>query len=49
MLAEEVSFRVVQEVLGHGQIAVTANTYSHVVPELEREAIEKVSGALWSG
>jgi len=48
MLAEGVSLRVVQKKLDHRQIAVTANAYSHVMPELEREAMEKVSGALWS-
>jgi hypothetical protein len=26
------------EILGHSQISVTMNTYSHVVPELQREA-----------
>jgi integrase len=26
------------EILGHSQIALTMNTYSHVMPELGREA-----------
>jgi integrase len=29
--------RVVMELLGHSQIAITMNTYSHVVPALMKE------------
>jgi hypothetical protein len=35
-------------VLGHSQISVTLNTYSHVAPELAIEAAERMEGALWS-
>ena len=30
------------EVLGHSQIALTMNTYTHVLPELKREAAERM-------
>ncbi|MSQ13077.1 MAG: integrase [Dehalococcoidia bacterium] len=33
--------------LGHANIAVTANTYSHVLPELQREAVGKVGALLF--
>ena len=46
MLAQGVDLRVVMEVLGHSQIAVTANTYAHVRIEATRLAAERVE-ALW--
>ncbi|MCE7927202.1 MAG: site-specific integrase [Chloroflexi bacterium CFX7] len=47
MLTQGVPLRVAMEVLGHSQIHVTANTYSHVMPELKREAAERVGGLLF--
>ena len=44
-----VSLRTAMEVLGHSTIAVTANTYSHVMPELVKDAGERVSSALFGG
>ena len=38
--------KVVQERLGHSQISTTLDTYSHVVPTLQREAAELIDGAL---
>jgi integrase len=38
MLAQGVSPRVVMEILGHSQISVTMNTYSHVTPASSRES-----------
>ena len=38
LLSQGVSPRVVMEILGHSQISVTMNTYSHVSPELSRTA-----------
>lgn len=35
--------KVVQELLGHSQISLTLDTYSHVLPGLQREALEKLS------
>jgi integrase len=49
LLSQGVPARVVMEVLGHSQISVTFNTYSHVAPELAVEAAERMEGALWSG
>jgi hypothetical protein len=30
------------EVLGHSEIALAMNAYSHIVPELQREAAQKM-------
>jgi integrase len=38
--------RVVMELLGHSQIAITMNTYSHVVPALMKEAANQMDAAL---
>ena len=38
MLAQGVAPRVVMETLGHSQISLTMNTYSHVIPQLGRAA-----------
>lgn len=46
LLVQGVSPRVVMEVLGHSEIALTMNAYSHVVPELKREAAERMQGIL---
>ena len=34
--------RVVMEILGHSQISLTLNTYSHVIPLLQREAAQRM-------
>jgi integrase len=49
MLAQGVSARVVMEILGHSQISVTMNTYSHVTPASSREAVARVEGLLFEG
>jgi integrase len=38
--------RVVMELLGHSQISLTMDTYSHVVPDLLRDAVDKLGMAL---
>jgi len=35
------------EILGHAQISTTMSIYTHIAPELPKEATEKVPGALW--
>jgi integrase len=47
LLAQNVPARVVMEILGHSQIALTMNTYSHVAPEVSREAASRMAGVLW--
>ncbi len=46
LLIQGVSPRVVMEVLGHSEIALTMNAYSHVVPELRREAAQRMQAIL---
>jgi integrase len=42
LLAAGVHPKVVQERLGHSQIGITLDTYSHVVPTLQRDAASKL-------
>jgi integrase len=49
LLAQNVHPRVVMVVLGHSQISLTMNTYSHVIPALQREAAEQMDGVLATG
>lgn len=46
LLAQGVHPRVVMETLGHSQIALTMNTYSHVIPALQRDAADRIDTAL---
>lgn len=46
MLQEEVNPKIVQEILGHSDINLTLNTYSHVLPTLQKEAAVKLEGLL---
>ena len=48
LLASGVSPRVAMELLGHSQVSLTLNTYSHVGPKLSREASDRVEAALWA-
>jgi hypothetical protein len=34
------------EILGQSQISLTMNTYSHVIPSLQREAASKMDAVL---
>jgi len=47
MLAQGVPMKVVQEVLGHAQMSITSDTYSHVLPELQREAADRPGEVLF--
>jgi integrase len=46
LLAQGVPARVVMDVLGHSQISLTLNTYSHVVPSLRTDAAERMDDVL---
>jgi integrase len=48
LLAQGVSPRVVMETLGHSQVSLTLNTYSHVLPALQRDAAGKMDAILGS-
>jgi integrase len=47
LLMQGVPARVAMQILGHSQISLTLGTYSHVVPELARDAADRMGAALW--
>ncbi|MCC5580240.1 site-specific integrase [Microtetraspora sp. AC03309] len=47
LLACGASPRTVMKTLGHSQIALTMNTYAHVLPDVERAAIDAVAKKLF--
>jgi integrase len=46
MLTGGVPLTTVSEVLGHASVAVTGDVYSHVSPNVDREALDSLSEAL---
>jgi integrase len=46
LLAQGVDPRTIMETLGHSQISLTLNTYSHVLPALQVEAAAKLDAIL---
>lgn len=44
LVAQGVHPRVVMDILGHSTIALTMNTYSHVLPQAHRDAAELLAG-----
>ncbi|MEQ1824184.1 MAG: site-specific integrase [Fimbriimonadaceae bacterium] len=49
LLSQGVDVRTIMEILGHSQIALTLNTYSHVVQSLQKEAATKMDAMLGAG
>ena len=47
LLLTGASPRTVMETLGHSQIALTMNTYAHVLPQVERDAVDQAARALF--
>lgn len=47
MLQQGIHPKVVQECLGHSDISLTLNTYSHVLPGMQEEAAEKIDAMLF--
>ena len=46
LLGMKVHPKIVQEILGHSQIAITLDIYSHVLPTMQEEAMHKIDEAL---
>ena len=46
LLSRGVSPRMVMDILGHSQIAVTMNIYGHVIPAMQQEAAGQIDAAL---
>jgi integrase len=49
LLVQGVPARVVMETLGHSNISITMDTYTHVLPELQRQAADAMDRALGDG
>lgn len=47
MLIEGVDVKVAAAVLGHSTTTITRDLYQHVVPEIARDAAERMGNALW--
>lgn len=47
LLAQDVPARVVMDILGHSQIALTMNTYTQVLPELKTEAAKRMNSLVF--
>ena len=41
--------KVVQEILGHANIAITLNTYSHAIPSMSEQAADTVAALVFGG
>jgi integrase len=46
LLSKNVNPKVVSEMLGHSSIAITLDTYSHVLPTMQESAAEAMEEAL---
>src|SRR5207248_5100139 len=46
LLSMGVPAKVVQELLGHSKIGMTLDTYSHVLPAMQKDAVDKMEGFL---
>ncbi|MEJ7632283.1 MAG: site-specific integrase [Rubrobacteraceae bacterium] len=46
LLARNVNPKIVSEMLGHSSIAITLDTYSHVLPTMQESAIRALEDAL---
>jgi integrase len=46
VLSRNVNPKVVSEMLGHANIAITLDTYSHVLPDMQEKAAKALEGAL---
>ncbi len=46
LLSKAVHPKIVQEMLGHASTSCTMDTYSHVLPNMQGEAVSAMEGAL---
>lgn len=46
LLAQSVHPRLIMEILGHSQIAITMNLYAHVIPAMQREVASQMDAIL---
>ena len=41
--SEKINSKIVQERLGHSSIILTLDTYSHLVPDIQKEAVNALN------
>ncbi len=46
LLSKGVHPKIVQELLGHATISITLDTYSHMLPNMQEEAVDAMESAL---
>jgi len=46
LLSENLNPKIVQEMLGHSTITQTMDTYSHVLPDMQDQAVSVIESAL---
>ena len=46
LLTKGVHPKIVQEMLGHSSITITLDLYSHVLPDMQQEAVSAMEGLL---
>lgn len=46
LLAIGVNIKVIQEILGHSNVSLTLKVYSHVLPGMQAEAMQKWENVL---
>jgi integrase len=49
LLSMDIHAKVVSEILGHSQISLTLDPYSHVLPSLQEEAMSRLNTLLSKG
>src|SRR5207342_2547107 len=49
LLSVGVHPKVVQEILGHSQISIAMDVYSHVLPGMQQDAMSRLNDALKAG
>ncbi len=42
LLAAKIDLKAVSELLGHSSVAITADIYTHVLPEQQQEVVDKM-------
>src|SRR5581483_9511573 len=47
LLSKGVHPKIVQEILGHSAINITMDTYSHVLPNIQKDAMGRLDEFLW--
>jgi integrase len=49
LLSLGINPKIVQEILGHSEISMTMNTYSHVLPMMQKDAMGKLDDLFRNG